>query len=584
VNRSDRIRAIFTVIVIGLSIWFLWPTYRLATMSKDEQQRLEVDNPEQIDKLHRKALKLGLDLRGGMHLTLEVDDSQLTSEEKKDVLDRALEIVRNRVDQFGVSEPTIQKEGTKRIIVQLPGLQDPERAKRLLGQTAMLEWRLIRKQQEVAGVLRKLDDVFKRVSGDSLVEISPEQTDTLGAVPDTAGARKGAPEGSKQELPKLNPFGNEVPGESLFAKTKAPTEAPLNVPLETVDKSKPFTSLLSSFYRDWIIVREENVPLVRRMLARPEAQQALPKDSEFMWYDEWMNLPDGGRGKPLMLVAKDEYVSGANLVSAEPTSNPQARTQLSVSFTFNRKGGRELSRFTGENVGRFTAIILDGKIKSFPVIKSKIPDGRGVIEGNFTDAEARDLAIVLRAGALPAPMFTREERTVGPSLGSDSIHQGLRAGFFGAAAVIIFIIVYYQLSGLIASMGIVLTMVTVFGFLAYFGAALTLPGIAGLVLTVGMAVDANVLIYERIREELRREKTIRSAVDAGYERAFVTILDSNLTTLITAVALWQFGTGPIKGFATTLSIGILASMFAACVFCRLIFDMWVSRPMKKLSI
>ncbi|MCX5754181.1 MAG: protein translocase subunit SecD [Candidatus Krumholzibacteria bacterium] len=568
-NRSDRIRTIFSAIVIVLSLWFLWPTYRLATMSKEDQQKLEIENPEKIDKLHKKALKLGLDLKGGMHLTLEVDDSQLTAEEKKDVLDRALEIVRNRVDQFGVSEPTIQKEGSKRIIVQLPGLTDPDRAKRLLGQTAMLEWRLMRQQQEVADVLNKLDQTFRKISGDSLVEVNPEKTDTLGVVPDPT---------------KAAPAAKSAPGESLFAKTKGADELPLNVPLETVDKTKPFTSLLLSFNRDWVLVREENLPLVRRMLARPEALAAMPKDSEFMWFDEWMNLSEGGRGKALMLVAKDEYVSGSNLVSAEPTSNPQSPTQLSVAFTFNRKGARELSRFTGDNVGRFTAIILDGKIKSFPVIKTKIPDGRGVIEGTFTDVEARDLAIILRAGALPAPMFTREERTVGPSLGSDSIRQGMRAGLLGAGAVVVFMMIYYQLSGVIATLGLALTFLSLFGFLAYFGAALTLPGIAGLVLTVGMAVDANVLIYERIREEIRREKTIRSAVDAGYERAFVTILDANLTTLISAVALWQFGTGPIKGFATTLSIGILTSMFAACVFCRLIFNLWVSRPMKKLSI
>ena len=190
-NRSDRIRAITSAIVIALSLWFLWPTYRLATMSKEEQQRLEIENPEKIDKLHKKALKLGLDLKGGMHLTLEIDDSQLKADEKKDVLDRALEIVRNRVDQFGVSEPTIQKEGTKRIIVQLPGLTDPDRAKRLLGQTAMLEWRLIRQQHEVAGVLRKLDETFRSVSGDSLVEINPMKADTLGAVPDPAKSRPG---------------------------------------------------------------------------------------------------------------------------------------------------------------------------------------------------------------------------------------------------------------------------------------------------------------------------------------------------------------------------------------------------------
>jgi SecD/SecF fusion protein len=573
VNKSDRIRAITSAIIIVLSLWFLWPTYRLATMSTEDQQKLEIENPEKIDKLHKKALKLGLDLKGGMHLTLEVDDSQLKEDEKKDILDRALEIVRNRVDQFGVSEPTIQKEGSKRIIVQLPGLTDPDRAKRLLGQTAMLEWRLIRQQQEVADVLRKLDETFRRVAGDSLVEIGGAKTDTLGVVPEPAKTPK-----------KAAPAAQPMPGESLFAGTKTGEDLPLSVPLETVDKTKPFTSLLASFYRDWVIVTEDNVPLVRRMLARPEAQAAMPKDSEFMWFDEWMDFPEGGRGKPLMLVAKDEYVSGSNLVSAEPQSNPQAPGQMSVSFTFNRKGARELARFTGDNVGRFTAIILDGKIKSFPVIKSKIPDGRGVIEGTFTDVEARDLAIILRAGALPAPMFTREERTVGPSLGSDSIRQGLRAGLLGAGVVVIFMMVYYQISGVIATLGLVMTMVSLFGFLAYFGAALTLPGIAGLVLTVGMAVDANVLIYERIREELRREKTIRAAIDAGYDRAFVTILDANLTTLITAIALYQFGTGPIKGFATTLSIGILTSMFAATVFCRLIFHLWVSRPIKKLSI
>ncbi len=579
-RRSDRIRLIFVAIVVVLSVWFLWPTYRVMTMSTEERQRLEVENPQKLDALHKKALKLGLDLKGGMHLTLEIDDSQLKADEKKDVLDRVLEIIRNRVDQFGVSEPTIQKEGTKRIIVQLPGLQDPDRAKRLIGQTAMLQWNLIRKQDEVASVLRKLDETFSRMSGDSLVEVSPEKTDTVGAVP---AAPAGTKAGEKEKaLPKLNPFGNETPGESLFAKKTE--EAPLNVPLETINKDKPFSSLLESFYRDWIMVREDNVPLVRRMLARPEAQAAIPKDSEFMWFDEWMNFPDGGRGKPLMLIAKDEMVSGANLTSAEPQPNPQSPTQLSVTFTFNRTGARQLAKFTGDNVGRFTAIILDGTIKSFPVIKSKIPDGRGVIEGTFTDTEARDLAIVLRAGALPVTLIPREERTVGPSLGSDSIRQGLRAGLYGGAAVVFFMVMYYQISGAIAVIGIGLTMLSTFGSLAYFGAALTLPGLAGLALTLGMAVDANVLIYERIREELRRDKTIRSAVDAGFDRAFITILDSNLTTLVSAVALYQFGTGPIKGFATTLSIGILTSMFAACVFCRLIFDFWVSRPLKKLSV
>jgi SecD/SecF fusion protein len=597
VTRAVRIRGITAVIAVGLSLWFLWPTYRLATMSAEERQRLEVENPEKLDNLHKKALKLGLDLRGGMHLVLEVDDSQLTSEEKKDVLDRALEIIRNRVDQFGVSEPVIQKEGTKRIIVQLPGLTDPERAKRLIGQTALLEWRLVRQQSEVAAVLTKLDQVFRETAGDSFVEVKSETQlleggvgESLGVVPDTTAARRGAEKAKSkaktaaEEIPAVpRPFGSAA-GESLLAGARTGEETPLTVPLETVDKTKPFTSLLSKFYRDWLIVREENIPRVRRMLARPEAERAIPKDSEFMWYDEWMNLPDGGKGKALMLIARAPVVTGANLVNADPQPNPQTPNQLLVSFRLDAKGARDFGRFTGENVGRFTAIILDGRIKSFPVIKSKIPDGRGVIEGNFSDTEARDLSIVLRAGRLPAPLIPREERTVGPSLGSDSIRQGLHAGLYGALAIIVFMSIYYAAAGVIASIGVILTLTLVFAMLAYFGASLSLPGIAGIVLTVGMAVDANVLVYERIREELRREKTIRSAVDAGYERAFLTILDSNLTTLISAVALWQFGTGPVKGFATTLSIGILSSMYSACVFCRFIFDLWVMRQPKKLSI
>lgn len=579
-TRAVRIRGITAIIAVGLSLWFLWPTYRLLRMKPEETQRLEIENPEKLDAIHKKALKLGLDLRGGMHLVLEVDDSQLTDEEKKDVLDRALEVIRNRVDQFGVMEPVIQKEGTKRIIVQLPGLTDPERAKRLIGETALLEWRIVRQQSEVAAVLTKLDQAFKGVAGDSLVEIGTEAKtgETLGAVPATpAGKKQGA-----TTPPVPTPFAKTA-GESLLTKAGG-DQSPLNVPLETIDKTKPFTSLLSTFVRDWLMVREENIPLVRRMLARPEAEKAIPKDSEFLWYDEWMNLPEGGRGKPLMLLARQPIVTGANLVNADPQPDPQAPTRLLVSFRLDSKGGRDFGRFTGENVGRYTAIILDGKIKSFPIIKSKIPDGRGVIEGNFTDEEARDLSIVLRAGRLPAPLIPFEERTVGPSLGSDSIHQGLRAGLYGAIAIVLFMCIYYALAGVVASIGVMLTLTMLFAALAYFGASLSLPGIAGIVLTIGMAVDANVLIYERIREELRREKTIRSAVDAGYERAFLTILDSNLTTLISAVALWQFGTGPIKGFATTLSIGILTSMYSACVFCRFIFDLWVMRQPKKLSI
>jgi SecD/SecF fusion protein len=567
VNRSLRIKGIIVLIVIIGSAYFLYPTVRRVAMSAEARERLELEAPEEYDKLIRKSIKLGLDLSGGMHLVLEVDDSQLRDDEKADVVDRAREIIANRVDQFGVAEPTIQKQGAKRILVQLPGLQDAERAKRLIGQTAMLEWRLIRQQQELAAVLTKIDRIFRVERGDSLVEVPPEQ---IGADTATALAQPAVPD-------------TAFAPDSLLLR---PLESmSIDVPLQTVDKDKPFTSMLTSFYRDWVLVTEQNIPRVKRMLAALEALEAIPEDSEFFWDEEWLPLPEGGRGKFLFLVAKDEVVSGSNLVNAAPQPNPQTPSQLLVSFQFNRRGAREFAKFTGENVGRYTAILLDGKIRSYPILRTKIPDGQGVIEGNFTDQEARDLAIVLRAGALPADMFIIEERSVGPSLGSDSIRMGVRAAIFGLVIVIVFMFIYYKLSGGIAALALALNLVILGGLLAYLGASLTLPGIAGIILTIGMAIDANVLIFERIREELRKAKTIRSAIDAGYDRAFTTILDANLTTLITAVVLWQFGTGPIKGFATTLSIGIIASMFTALVFSRMLFDLWTrSGRVKALSI
>lgn len=580
-KKDLRVKLIIVFLVLIAALYFLYPTFRLFSMSEQERKKMEVENPEDYDRLASKSLKLGLDLKGGMHLVLEVDDTKLDEDEKQDVVDRALEVVRNRVDQFGVAEPTIQKEGRNRIIVQLPGLQDAERAKRLIGQTAMLEWRLVRQQGEVADVLRRIDEVLKKESGDSLVEVTPEEEDTASAVP--------------QLEEQVQDVASEPPAEVRDTLEEATDSLLLGVPesedlgaipMETYSKEKPFTSLLLTFYRDWLVVSEENVPRVRRLLARPEVREAIPQDSDFFWFDEKVDLPEGGgQGRFLFLVANDEMVSGKNLNNATPRPDPQAPQNLIVGFNFNRKGARELSDFTGKNVGRFTAIILDGKIKSYPVIKSKIPDGQGIIEGSFTDMEARDLSIILRAGALPADMKIIEERSVGPSLGKDSIRMGIRAALFGLALVVLFMLVYYKISGAIASLTLVFNLIIVFGLLAYLGAALTLPGLAGVILTIGMAIDANVLIFERIREEIRKKKTVRSSVDAGYDKAFTTILDANLTTLITAIVLWQFGTGPVKGFATTLSIGIIGCMFTALVFSRMIFDFWTrSGRLEKLSI
>ena len=575
-NKNIRFKVILVFIVLIASLWALYPTFRVLTMKEAERDAMEIENPEAYDKLISKAIKPGLDLMGGMYLVLEVDDSQLADDEKADVVDRALQVIRNRVDQFGVAEPDIKREGDKRIIVQLPGLQDAERAKRLIGQTAMLEWRLVKEQAEVANLLGAIDRALKSELGDSLVEVETEPVDAgVGALefPDSVAADSMVPP----------PPPSFVSDSTMLLQMP---DTPLgSLPLQTINKDRPFTSLLLDFYRDWLVVYEENIPRVRNLLAQPEVQKVIPDDADFMWFDEWITLPEGGRAKYLFLLSKSDMVTGANLKTATPQPDPSSPSRLIVSFEFNRKGGRELARFTGRNVGRFTAIVLDGKIKSYPVIRSKIPDGRGYIEGSFSDEEARDLSVILRAGALPADLILREERTVGPSLGSDSIRQGVRAALLGLAAVILFMLIYYKASGIIASMALLFNLVILFGALAYLGAALTLPGIAGVILTIGMAIDANVLIFERIREELRKEKTVRSSIDAGYDRAFTTILDANLTTLITAVVLYQFGTGPIKGFATTLSIGIIASMFTALVFSRLIFNGWTkSGRVQKLSI
>jgi SecD/SecF fusion protein len=543
-------------------------------MDPDERQALAVEHPEEYDKLEKKTIKRGLDLSGGMHIVLEVDDSKLDDEEKVDVVDRALQVIRNRVDQSGVAEPNIKREGSKRIIIQLPGLQDEARARRLLGQTAMLEWRLVRQQSEVVEVIRRLDEVLKGELGDSINEVVA--VDQIASI--------SAEEGSllQEDL--------DIPDSSAEAGDSMPLLLPgddalAQIPVRAMDPEKPFSSMLTTFYRDWLVVSEINVPGVRKMLASPEGRKAIPDDSDFLWLDEVMDLPEGGKGRFLFLVASDEKVSGKNLQNATPASDPNNPSSLLIRFQFNRAGGRELARFTGKNLNRFTAIVLDGKIKSYPVIRSKIPDGRGVIEGSFTDEDARDLSVVLRAGALPADLIPVEERTVGPSLGADSIQMGIKSALMGLAIVVLFMVIYYKMSGVIASLALIFNLIILFGLLAYLGAALTLPGIAGIILTIGMAIDANVLIFERIREEIRKAKTVRSAIDAGYDRAFTTILDANLTTLITAVVLWQFGSGPIKGFATTLSIGIVGSMFTALVFGRMVFDLWTkSGKVKKLSI
>lgn len=378
-------------------------------------------------------------------------------------LDQAVKTIRNRIDQFGVSEPDIRRQQDYRIQVQLPGLDDPQRAIEILGKTAHLE--------------------FKLVDEDA----------------DEAKAMQG-----------ILPPGSE---------------------LRTLKRSNPDGSYT-----------EEPIVLIKNALMT------------------------------------GEYITDANVAFDQTYNNAY------VSMTFSAAGGQLFERISGENVGKHLAIVLDGTVYSNPVIKDKIRGGRASITGNFTPEEARDLAIVLRAGSLPAPVTVLEERSVGPSLGQESIDKGITSALLGGAFVLVFMIIYYGFGGVVADVVLALNIILIMAGLAGFGATLTLPGIAGIILTIGMAVDANVLIFERIREELRKGLTPRAAVDEGYGRATLTILDANVTTVIAAIILYQFGTGPIRGFAVTLTLGILASMFTAIFVSRIMFDLWLQRKNAKLSI
>lgn len=396
-----------------------------------------------------KRINLGLDLQGGMHLVLKIDTSKIPQEYRKDAPERALEVIRNRIDLFGVKEPSIHLQGEDEIVVQLPGLTDRKRALDLLGKTALLEFKLVSDNVE------------------------------------------------------------------LF--------------------NKALTGEVSEGYE----------------------LKYIEKDN----------------GKEPLLVEKETELAGSELINADVQFDQSRFGEPYVSIEFNAQGAEKFAKITAGSIGRRLAIVLDDKILSAPRINEAIPGGKAMITGRFSTEEAKDLAIQLKAGALPAPLYVEEERTVGPLLGQDSIKKGIYATIIGTAAVFVFMCVYYLFAGLVACVALGLNFLFILASLGLCGATLTLPGIAGIVLTLGMAVDANVLINERIREELLAGRPLRLAIANGYNKAFSAIFDSNITTLIAAFLLFQFGTGPIRGFAVTLSIGLLASMFTAVVVTRVIFEL-----------
>jgi protein-export membrane protein SecD len=580
-NRSLQIRAGLTAVILLFSLYGLLPTFKALSISSAEREAAQ-DNPErlaEIADIDAKAIRRGLDLKGGMYLVLEVDQEGMNSSEAEDALMRVKEILYNRIDKFGVSEPEITTFGSSRIVVKLPGLQDPERAKNLLGKTARLEFRMVRPDTELQPALEKLDQLF-RVEG-AEDETAAAGEDTTATVADEAEAAAPVDSAAVAELDSAgNPFGDLE--EFLDEEEALPAAA------EEYLKEHPFSGLLIAqsgiLSSTPLFVAEENVGRLQVMLDDPRTGRKL-RDTEFQVEMEPMDFGEGQVLRPVYLIDTKPIISGDQLTDAVSMANPDRPGFWQVNFTLNNRGARSFAKVTGENVGRFLAISLDGRISSAPVIQGKIPSGSGSITGSFTNAEASDLALLLRAGALPTDVYIAEERTVGPSLGSDSIRMGVNAALYGSLLVVIFIIFYYRMSGMVTVIALVSNIIILMAVLAQFDLVLTLPGIAGIILTVGMAVDANVLINERIREELRKDKTIRASVQSGYANATRTIVDANVTTLIAAGILLWFGTGPIKGFAVTLSIGILTSMFTALVMTRVIMEFMTRKQgRKKISI
>ncbi|MCK4666720.1 protein translocase subunit SecD [Candidatus Dependentiae bacterium] len=472
-RKSILWRSLLVVVVVVLAIMSIIPT--LKWYSYSDEERLEKLTSAEIKQLEERKISLGLDLQGGIRVVLEVDTSEIPAAQKKDAIDRVIAKIRTRIDEFGVSEPTVAKEGSTKIVVELPGIADTDRAIDLIQSTAYLEFKLL---DEKGDITRYIDPETGKIVKDVIL-----------------------PRG--REI--LFQYGRDEYGKVL---------------------KKPF------------LVKSKTL---------------LTGD---MIKDARMNFSSSTMGAPY------------------------------VTINFNKKGGKIFYRITSQHVNERLAIILDDVIISAPVIDEPIPSGSARISGGgFTLDTASDLALKLRTGALPAPVIVLHNQTIGPSLGKDSIYFGAISILIGGVFVILFMLFYYKASGLIVNFALFLNLIIVLGIMTLFHFTLTLPGIAGLILTVGMAVDANVLIFERTKEELRLGKTVGAAIDAGFKKAWVTILDANVTTLIAALVLFKFGTGPIKGFAVTLSIGILASMFTAIVFTKLAFDIILNNfKVKKLSI
>ena len=546
---SLKYRLLLIGALLAVSVGFLFP--------RDVTVRRRGPDGALQESVERKVpLKRGLDLQGGMHLVLEVDDTKqaIASKDKADAIDRALKTVRTRVEGYGVSEPVVVKSGNERIVVELPGISDQERATAVVREQAFLEFKITDKTQALERTLPRLDAI---VRDRRLATTATAATPTAQA-PD---ARRDAPRGLQGILSDT--------GKTAAKKDTTKQDS-------VVTGGGAFSNLIQQgTIPGEYFVKIADVPKMDRFLADSVVRTALPPAKSIMWGNDSVSIANEWY-RSLYVTDSRAIITGDFLTDARPNTSPLEGTI--VQFTLNNVGGRRFRSETGKHIGDNMAIVLDNRVMGRPpVIQSAIGTQGQITMGGKDLSAAQDLALVLRAGALPVPLRVAEVRTIGPSLGQDSIDKGIMASVLAVILVIGIMVGYYRFSGMLSIGALFLYVIFTLAILSLFGAAITLPGIAGFVLSIGIAVDANVLIFERIREELARGKTVRASIDEGFRHAMPAIVDSNISTILTAAVLYQWGTGSVKGFAVTLIAGVVASMFTAIFVVKTFYLVWLQR-------
>ena len=643
-----RTFAVAAFLVIAL--YQLFPTFQnarnersLAAMDDAQRSAYQEANGERLLATREASLNLGLDLQGGMNVTLEVGTGALLRElaegrtdavfdsalavataegqdsrtdfvslfadavedarpgtrlaryfrnaaaditarssnadveaylrgEVEQALVRAQEIIRQRVDRYGVSEPLIQRQGASRIAVELPGVDEPERVRNLLRGTAKLEFRLTPDGTAVQQSAARVQQFFAtRDAGrtPTPAAATPAATDSTATGADSAG--------TATQTAATDTAASPLDVDALTGATNTRTAA-------TGTSGRTFAEMFQAYPAGGAaspvfgLVARTDTSAVRRMLADPGVRALLPPGTELLFTSGPFEGAEPGDDEVYPILAINERVELSGEVVTDARTDFDTYTNApQVSITMNSEGAGRWRQITSANVGKPVAVVLDDVVYTYPTINGAIPNGRTQITGQFSRQEVDDIVTILKSGALPAPVNIVGERTIGPSLGAESVDNGLRSGIVGFLLIAVFVALYYRTGGLFAVIALVANLVFLFGILATFHATLTLPGIAGIVLTLGMAIDANVLIFERIREELDSGKTMRASVDAGFDKAFAAIADGNITTFLIGVVLYSFGTGPIQGFAVTLMAGIVTSVFSALVVTRLLIDFVLSR-------